>query len=373
MFQASKQLAFQSAPAALHECCTDLSDGGRPAVPCHHAGYIRARPVVHQLETVRPQKRARDTDSGRRGGKFVAAYCSLSHLLDPSFLDRHVRSDGCLTAVMHEAACDRGNVAFIADGRLHLFVDVDTYKTLGLQGTNVYTGTVPPSAAKAAVEGSADRRWICIDLRPTGFRPGDAEYDRVVWCVGAERIPACTWLLSYQRRDGGFGEVELPESCRVVCHDAAVEDVHLACGTVPDVAAALTAAISTTRMTPRADGGDTDGLGADVGAGAGSTSAACDDLGDAHAAIAAISAWFGAITNRLFSPVVDGSSVPMEQQRSQRRAAGLLDVDDVVSGAVDVGNGTDVVQCCRTRGLLSSTSVLSAVRKAQVRVCSTCL
>ncbi|KAL6073530.1 Ribonuclease P protein subunit p40 [Balamuthia mandrillaris] len=127
--------------------------------------------------------------------------CSLSRLLEPSFLNAHVRQ-GELRAISIGSRIDAQNVcAILPNGKMLLSLDKDTYEQLGLTGR------------KAAFPPRHSQEWdVSLDLRAASFRPGKNLYDRVKWCLGEDRLAGIDLLLAWCPQLGSApAEMTFPE------------------------------------------------------------------------------------------------------------------------------------------------------------------
>lgn len=189
-------------------------------------------------------------------GRWAAATLRLESLLEPRYLERVVRDGNRLTATtvcvaaggcsaaIFPVSCDgpeaqralghdaRRRVREAAGGDvpaqttlLRLVVDVETYRLLGLEGRRSHAGDKGGRQrrrrrGRSELEAAA---WVIdVDIGRDGFAPGDATYDRVLWCV-RERVTACRWLLAWSA-PGEASDVPLPDDAvDAVQHDAVSE------------------------------------------------------------------------------------------------------------------------------------------------------
>jgi len=113
---------------------------------------------------------------------FTVATIRPVAVLNEEFVRDYIRR-GSLYVMSTGSAVDRHNTLCIAVGILHLTVDAETYRRLGLVGT--------PSA----VHPSGQFFHVQVDLRGEGFRTGDSNYDRTHWCL--ERMQPVRVLASH--------------------------------------------------------------------------------------------------------------------------------------------------------------------------------
>lgn len=166
--------------------------------PCaDHTRTIGMHPFNAQVEVFVPHRGAH-FDQGAAHAALSACFadafyyevtCPLADLLQPAFLDAHAnQSGGTLYGVSIGTPIDHSNVvAFLPNGRLLLVVDKDTIEQLGLQGS------MTPFVH--------DPRRFRIELRTNeaSFRPGRKLFDRVQWCLGADRVAPVTLRMACVR------------------------------------------------------------------------------------------------------------------------------------------------------------------------------
>jgi ribonuclease P/MRP protein subunit RPP40 len=131
-------------------------------------GSVRSHRYANQVQVFSP------AGGGRRGAlecpAFTVATIRPEALLHEHFLRDYVQR-GSVSVMTTGAAAERHNALCVAGGMLHLFVDAETYRRLGLDG--VASG-VHPSGQFFRVQ---------VDLRADGFRSGNRAYDRAHWCL----------------------------------------------------------------------------------------------------------------------------------------------------------------------------------------------
>eukprot|EP00941_MAST-03F_sp_MAST-3F-sp1_P001154 g1154.t1 len=110
----------------------------------------------------------------------------LSEILAPAFLSK------VFCAVSHRAEIDHNNTfAVIPGGLLVLCVDCDTFEQLGLPGEPILDRLSGRKTPKATGQTCFS---VTVDIGSECFRPGDATYDRVKWCI-ENRIPQVQMLV----------------------------------------------------------------------------------------------------------------------------------------------------------------------------------
>jgi ribonuclease P/MRP protein subunit RPP40 len=101
---------------------------------------------------------------------FTVATIQPVALLNENFLCSYIRR-GSLYVMSTGLAVDRHNTLCITGGMLHLFVDSDTYRRLGIVGK------------ASGVHQSGQFFHVQINLGAEGFHAGDSNYDRTYWCL----------------------------------------------------------------------------------------------------------------------------------------------------------------------------------------------
>ncbi|GJP56041.1 hypothetical protein CLOM_g15107 [Closterium sp. NIES-68] len=132
----------------------------------------------------------------------------LGALLQPAFLDAHVRAGGvefCLLSLGAAASAlpHADSISITPSGQLRMAVSRDTFQRLGLPG-------------KASVAAPGEQYFICVDLCAASFVPGKKLHDKVVERVG-NLIPASLDYLCLFTRDGVPQSIEFPQPI-TACH-----------------------------------------------------------------------------------------------------------------------------------------------------------
>jgi hypothetical protein len=197
-----------------------------PASACRAQGFADA-----DADAEPAAKRGRADDDGRRAPfeppaarDYYRVRGALGRLLEPAFADRYIRTGtlvfvsrdadrplhaGCAreTAPAPLADLARNALALDASGLLLLRVDAATYWSLGLVGTPL--GGPANSARRAGRfrQARAGRHdvtvtdggpyVVAIDVRRRGFRPGDAEYERVQRALGSAHAEPVSLVLAW--------------------------------------------------------------------------------------------------------------------------------------------------------------------------------
>ena len=114
---------------------------------------------------------------------------SLRALIQREFIDKYVRT-GSFYAVSTSAQLDHGcSVAVYPPGILHLVLDRPAYLTLGLEAARPCGRARSSGPGRARRRKEDDRYDVEVDLLRDDFKPGQAVYDRVSWCLGEGRVP----------------------------------------------------------------------------------------------------------------------------------------------------------------------------------------
>ena len=160
-------------------------------------GSVRRHHYAHQVQVFAPG--ARGLDEGLDCPAFTVATIPPAALLHEHFLRDYVRR-GSVSVLATGAATERHNALCVTGGVLHLVVDAETYRRLGLDGT------------ASSVHPGGQFFRVCIDLRADGFRGGDSAYDRAHWCLS--RMEPVRVLASHSEGAGTCGPVHFPaEMC----------------------------------------------------------------------------------------------------------------------------------------------------------------
>ena len=136
----------------------------------HLPRSIRTHHFAHQVQVFCPGEVPSKPSPELECPAFTVATIRPVAVLHEEFVRNYVRQ-GSLYVMTTGSAVDRHNTLCIAAGILHLTVDSETYRRLGLVGT--------PSA----VHPSGQFFHVQVDLSAEGFSAGDSNYDRTHWCL----------------------------------------------------------------------------------------------------------------------------------------------------------------------------------------------
>ena len=316
------------------------------------AAHVRRRAVCHQVETVCPGRAA--VGGALSGATFQAVRCTLAELLTPACLNLYARGGRSMTAVAHRAPLDRGNVAWITQaGWLHMCLDLDTYRALGMQGRRVNVSGAEPAGKRGA---GTERRLVSVDVACESFAPGDAVYDRVLWCTSGARMPACTWLVTCRSSKDGVVAVDLPAG---VTHAVSAAAQHWACDHVPDLGAVMVDTPSDVAgATPR-DGSDSTGTSMALAR----VRAGCTWLGGFAARLPGLVR--AVSTDDAGGDAGSGGGADTAGGSHESVAAGVASADVLLEGALGTC-GSDTLTSHRARGLLCAGDAMAAVSSARV-------